>query len=326
MHKLLLIMSAAVMVSCTAASLSSPDGRIDVFFDLNEDGQPLYSVSVDGETVIEPSVMGLEASELVLNKGFKNVGSVRKSADVEWTQPWGENKKIRDCHNMMAVSLKNDEGVMLTLEFKVFDDGLGYRYCYATPLDSLTITDENTHFNFASDGMSWSIASNFESYELPYREQNIASVQNANTPFTFKVGDVYGSIHEAALYDFPEMNLFKSEDGSLSFRSELAPRPDGCKARVCGKFSTPWRTIQLSDDAVGLINSSLILNLNEPCKIEDISWIKPQKYVGVWWGMHLGTQIWKPGIRHGATTANAIRHIDFAAANNVEGVYHIQDF
>lgn len=289
-------------------------------FDLNEQGQPLYSVAVDGKTLIAPSVMGLEAAELALHNGFSNVGTVRKSSDLEWTQPWGENKKIRDCHNMMAVTLKNDDGVMLTLEFKVFDDGIGYRYNYFSAVDSLTIMAENTRFNFAEDGMTWSIASNFESYELPYREQNLSAVENANTPFTFKVGNVYGSIHEAALYDFPEMNLFKASDDSLALRSELAPRPDGCKARVPGKFSTPWRTIQIADEAVGLINSSLILNLNEPCKIDDTSWIKPQKYVGVWWGMHLGTQIWKPGQRHGATTANALRHIDFAAQHNVEGV------
>ena len=166
--------------------------------------------------------------------------------------------------------------------------------------------------------MSWSIPANFETYELPVREQSISKTENANTPFTFCIGSIYGSIHEAALYDFPEMNLYS--DDSLSFRSELAPMPQGFKARVPGKFNTPWRSVQIAESAVGLINSSLILNLNEPCKIKDTSWIQPQKYVGVWWGMHLGTHSWTCDSRHGATTENAIRHIDFAAANNIDGV------
>ena len=125
-------------------------------------------------------------------------------------------------------------------------------------------------------------------------------------------------MHEAALYDWPEMVLRRDSAGVL--KADLAPLPDGVKAYIPGRFTTPWRTIQIADRAVGLINSSLVLNLNEPSKIEDTSWIVPQKYVGVWWGMHLGTQVWTMGPRHGATTRNAIRHIDFAAENGIQGV------
>ena len=210
-------------------------------------------------------------------------------------------------------------GVRLTLRFRVFDDGLGFRYEYeACGADSLRVTDELTEFRFAADGDSWTIPASFDTYELLYRKLPLCELADANTPATFKVGGLYGSIHEAALYDFPEMTLRKTD--GLAFKSDLAPLPDGTKAHVGNKFTTAWRTVQLAPDAVGLINSSLILNLNEPSKIGDTSWIRPMKYVGVWWGMHLGVETWAMDDRHGATTENAKRYIDFAAANNIQGV------
>ena len=219
----------------------------------------------------------------------------------------------------MAVRLRNGGGVRLTLRFRVFDDGLGFRYEYeACGADSLRVTDELTEFRFAADGDSWTIPASFDTYELLYRKLPLSELADANTPATFKVGGLYGSIHEAALYDFPEMTLRKTD--GLAFKSDLAPLPDGTKAHVGNKFTTAWRTVQLAPDAVGLINSSLILNLNEPSKIGDTSWIRPMKYVGVWWGMHLGVETWAMDDRHGATTENAKRHIDFAAANNIQGV------
>lgn len=319
---LILALLAAVlpaMSSCSSdAVLKSPDGRIRFTVSADAEGKPQYSVCVGGDVLISASPLGLEASETSLGDGFSIVGIERNSKNEVWTQPWGENKTMRDRHNEMAVALENKSGVRLTVRVRAFDDGIGYRYEYETQEDSLTVLAENTAFRFASDGISWSIPANFETYELDVREQALSATENANTPFTFKVGDAYGSIHEAALYDFPEMNLYQSD--SLGFRCELAPRPDGCKARVPGCFKTPWRTIQTAPDAVGLINSSLILNLNEPSVIDDTSWIKPQKYVGVWWGMHLGTHGWICDERHGTTTQNALRHIDFAAENNIGGV------
>ena len=243
----------------------------------------------------------------------------RTSVDETWTQPWGENKENRSRYNEMAVRLRNGGGVRLTLRFRVFDDGLGFRYEYeACGADSLRVTDELTEFRFAADGDSWTIPASFDTYELLYRKLPLSELADANTPATFKVGGLYGSIHEAALYDFPEMTLRKTD--GLAFKSDLAPLPDGTKAHVGNKFTTAWRTVQLAPDAVGLINSSLILNLNEPSKIGDTSWIRPMKYVGVWWGMHLGVETWAMDDRHGATTENAKRHIDFAAANNIQGV------
>ena len=297
----------------------SPDGRTRLSFVTGADGCMAYTVERDGKPLILPSALGLVVQERNLAGGFSVREIVKRSVDETWTQPWGENKILRDCHNEMTAVLKNDDGVLLTLRFRAFDDGVAFRYEWEVPdLDSLTVTDELTEFRFAEDGVSWSIPGNFNTYELLYRELPVSAVENANAPFTFRVDGTYGSIHEAALYDFPEMNLYRTD--SLAFKAELAPLPDGIKARIPSKFMTAWRTIQVGDKAVDLINSSLILNLNEPSKIADTSWIKPQKYIGVWWGLHLGTHTWTMGPRHGATTENALRHIDFAAANNIQGV------
>lgn len=297
----------------------SPDGRTRLSFVTGADGCMAYTVERDGRPLILPSALGLVAQERDLAGGFSVREIVKRSVNETWTQPWGENKILRDCHNEMTAVLKNDDGVLLTLRFRAFDDGVAFRYEWEVPdLDSLTVTDELTEFRFAEDGVSWSIPENFNTYELLYRELPVSAVENANTPFTFRVDGTYGSIHEAALYDFPEMNLYRTD--SLAFKAELAPLPDGIKARIPSKFMTAWRTIQVGDKAVDLINSSLILNLNEPSKIADTSWIKPQKYIGVWWGLHLGTHTWTMAPRHGATTENALRHIDFAAANNIQGV------
>ncbi len=291
----------------------SPDGRNKVAFFIDEEGMLGYEVSRDGKPVILPSSLGIVAEE-ALFAGSEVKSIKHSSTNEEWTQPWGENKKIVSNYKEMAVEMEN-----LTVRFRAFNDGVAFRYELSYEgVDSLVVTDEITEFHFASEGISWSIPGNFETYELNYREQAISATENANTPFTFCMDDVYGSIHEAALYDWPEMILSRKD--SLVFKAELAPLPDGVKAYIPSEFVTPWRSIQLGDEAVDLINSSLILNLNEPSKIADVSWIKPQKYVGVWWGMHLGTQVWTIGPRHGATTDNAIRHIDFAAENNIQGV------
>ena len=323
MKKFLLCLAAAAaaiaLISCANDnSVTSPDGRIRTTVSIDDGGVPALQVDVDGKALISASELGLEADGLNLASGFAVTGVARDRRDETWTQPWGENKVIRDRHEEMAVTMRNSEGVTLVLRVRAFDDGIGFRYEYDTPADSLRLTDEHTTFRFAQNGLSWSIDGNYDTYELPYREQPVSAVERANTPFTFRCGGLYGSIHEAALYDYPEMHLLRQD--SLAFKAELAPLPDGVKARLAGSFTTPWRTLQIADRAVGLINSSLILNLNEPSKIADTSWIRPQKYVGVWWGMHLGTQVWTMGPRHGATTENAIRHIDFAAANDIQGV------
>jgi alpha-glucosidase len=310
----------AALTGCTAMpTLKSPDGSVTVNFALNDAGMPTYSVAVGGDTLIAPSALGVVTKEWSLPQNAKY--EVHHSTfNEEWDAPWGETTHHVNHYNEMAVAMNVGDASTLTIRFRAFDDGIAFRYeLDIDGTDSLTVTDELTEFRFAKEGTSWSIPANFETYELKYREMPISEVTDANTPFTFCASDsLYGAIHEAALYDYPEMNLRSSAPGA--FKADLAPLPDGVKAYIPAKFVTPWRTMQIARQAVGLINSDLILNLNEPSKIADTSWIAPQKYVGIWWGMHLGTQTWTMGPRHGATTENAIKYIDFAADNNLQGV------
>lgn len=314
----------AILTGCTnpkPTEVTSPDGSIRLIFALDDNNRMTYQIQVNDTAFITPSPLGFKAKDGInLSDKFHVTGTDFDTVDETWTQPWGENKTLRNHYNEMAVHLSDSVDTKLTIRFRIFDDGLGFRYEYQVPgADSILITDELTAFNIAQEGTSWSIPANYETYELLYRTLPISKVENANTPMTFKTGTTYASIHEAALTDFPEMTL--KNVGDRRFKSELAPWPDGIKARITGdNFKTPWRTLQISPKAVGLINSALILNLNEPCALETTGWIRPMKYVGVWWGMHLGVESWVINDRHGATTANAKRYIDFAAANNIEAV------
>ena len=322
-HKLLLILALAAICSACSQNgrVSSPDGRIEVAFSLDE-GSPQYAVTVNGAAFIEQSALGLEADNLNLSSGFKVKKILHSSVDKTWTQPWGENKENRDRHNEMTVCLEGEDGLTMDIQFRVFDDGLGFRYNVSSPADTATILGEKTEFDFALDGESWSIPGDFNSYEHLYRRMPLSEVADANTPITIKFSEsLYASVHEAAIYNYPEMVL-RREEGT-QFGTALAPlswKENSPCAVLGGSFTTPWRTVQIASNAVGLVNSALILNLNEPCKIEDTSWIKPMKYIGVWWGMHLGIESWGGDKYHGATTEAALRYIDFAAANNIQGV------
>lgn len=314
-----LIATAALLSACSdTPSVSSPDGSIKV--DVSRDGSSLsYAVTVGGDTLIAPSRLGFDADGLTPAADSKMTVK-HSSFDQTWTQPWGENKEIRNHYNEVAVTL-TDAALEYTVRVRAFDDGVAFRYEWnLVSGDSVIVRDELTEFAFARPAMSWAIPANFDTYELEYRNVAIDDVTDANTPFTFEVDSagIFGSIHEAALYDYPEMTLVRT--GGRTLKANLAPLPDGVKAYLPSGFATPWRSIQLGKSACDLINSGLILNLNEPSKIADTSWIKPQKYVGIWWGMHLGTMTWTMGPRHGATTENAIRYIDFAAENNLQGV------
>lgn len=299
-----------------AYSIKSPDGKIAVAVDGADELR--YSVKVADIELISPSLMGVVMRDRSMGQ-IISTDCRTSSFAGEWTQPWGENKHISCVYNELAVVQTSAAGEFIT-RFRAFDDGIAFRYEWNMKgNETIVITDELTEFNLQSGSMTWSIPGSFESYEHEFRSLVIDDVEDANTPFTLQTPQgIFASIHEAALYDYPEMTLCRSEADVL--KAELAPLPDGVKAYVPSKFSTPWRTVQIASDAVGLINSAMILNLNEPSKIADTSWIKPQKYVGIWWGMHLGTQTWVMGPRHGATTENAVKYIDFAAANNIQGV------
>ena len=328
--KQLLSLCVTVLVAACApkTSVLSPDGRIAVQFSLDASGIPSYRVDVDGQPLVVPSAMGLVSDDVNLDSGFALKSSKVRRHKETWHQPWGENKEVEDNHRELSLKLKNKAGVGLTVVFRVFDDGFGFRYAYDVPQDTVRIVGERTQFAFASDADTWSIPGDFNSYEHLYRKLPLSELRDANTPLTLKFSDnLYAAVHEAALVDFPEMVL--RQDSGLIFRASLAPlqftpssfpaATGNLAAIVPGSFETPWRTVQVARSAVGLINSSLILNLNEPCALEDVSWIKPMKYIGVWWGMHLGIENWG-GEHHGATTEQALRYIDFAAANNIQGV------
>lgn len=319
----LLILLVGLMSSCSQnTEVTSPDGKIRLVFHTDEQDNMFYSVYVDNALFISDSRMGFTGRDGVnLSDGYHVIEYKFDSKNGKWSQPWGENKELTDNHNEMKITLIDKSHTELGITFRVFNDGFGFRYEYDVPQrDSVLVMDELTEFNFADNATSWSIPANFDTYELEYRTLSLSEVKTANTPITFKTDKgLYASVHEAALTDFPEMTL--KNTGGNHFKSELAPWPDGVKARFAGgKFKTPWRTVQIADKAVGLINSALILNLNEPCVLKNTDWIKPMKYVGVWWGMHLGIETWKMDERHGATTANAKKYIDFAAANNIQAV------
>ncbi|MDE7411286.1 MAG: glycoside hydrolase family 97 protein [Paramuribaculum sp.] len=312
-------LACVVSVSSALAKphiLKSPDSNITVIVD--GDKELNYSVKAADVELISPSRLGVVMRDRSMgNKVSTKYRSATFSDD--WTQPWGENKHISCAYNELAVVQTSSAGEFIT-RFRAFDDGIAFRYEWdLKDKETIVIDDELTEFNLQSGSMTWSIPGSFESYEHEFRSLILDDVEDANTPFTLQTPQgIFASIHEAALYDYPEMTLCRTEADVL--KAELAPLPDGVKAYVPSRFATPWRTVQIAADAVGLINSSMILNLNEPSKIADTSWIKPQKYVGIWWGMHLGTQTWTMGSRHGATTENAVKYIDFAAANNIQGV------
>ncbi len=305
-------------------AVSSPNGDIEVRFTLDE-GVPEYSVLYRGAKLIKPSKLGFELEgPSALLDGFELVSAHAREADNVWTQPWGELIEVRDRHNELAVSLKQpgDAGLALRIVFRVFDDGVAFRYELPEQpgLGEVVITDEATRFNLAGDWPAWWIPA-FESnrYEYVYQQTPISKVSSVHTPVTLQAGEgAFVSIHEASLIDFASMALANA--GGHSLKASLVPWSDGVLVRGKAPMASPWRTIQIADTAAELTESTMILNLNEPCKLEDTSWIEPGKYVGVWWEMHVNNATWGSGPKHGATTANVKRYIDFAAEHGFKGV------
>lgn len=289
---------------------------------MTADNRLQYAIEKNGKALVAPSPLGLIFSDHSnFDSDLQIVRSERQSQSEQWTPRWGTDSLIHNEYETLSVYLVNSENRQLKVVFKVFDDGVGFRYEIPKQqgLDSLMITNELTSFNFVRKATAWSIPANYESYEFLYRTSSLDAVENANTPLTFKAEDgTHVSVHEANLTNYPGMTLVNT--GGTSFECDLVPWPDGIKVKTTAPMKSPWRTIMIADDAAGLLASHLIQNLNEPSKISDPSWIEPVKYVGIWWGMHLGAETWTMGPYHGATTENMKRYIDFASMNQINAV------
>ena len=319
---------SVALVSCaqkTEFKVNSPNNKIELGFSAKE-GTLNYQVSFKGSALIKKSKLGFEFKNMEpLIAGFKVIASNIETHNETWEQVWGENKVIENKYTQLSVYLEEKEGDhrLMNLYFKVYNDGVGFRYEIPEQgtISEIEITNELTAFNFTADHSAWYNPANFDSYEMEYQNTPISNVKSANTPITFvaKNGTTI-SIHEANLTNFAGMTLKKSEKNALSFESDLVPWPGGVKVKTSTPMLSPWRTIQIGEKATDLVASNMILNLNEPNQIEDTSWIEPMKYIGVWWGMHLGTHTWTMGDRHGATTKETKKFIDFAAKNNIGGV------
>ena len=329
-----LALLAAISIATRAPAqepvrVTSPDGRNRVTVEIR-DGALTYRVDRDGRALLLPSRLGFAFQGAPpLRDSLRVVDTSRSSVDETWTQPWGEVARVRDHHNELRVSVSEvaSPGRRFGVVFRVFDDGLGFRYeLPAQPgLGEFAITDELTEFTLADDARAWWIPSNrprLDRSEMLFSSSPVSVLDSVQTPLTLETQDgrTFIVIHEANLVDYARMFLSGPRMQSRTLRVALAPYADGIKVRGRTPFVTPWRTIQLADRVTDLAPSVLGLNLNPPSVIENTSWIKPMKYVGIWWGMHIGTMTWSSGPKHGATTANTKRYIDFAAANGLGGV------
>lgn len=322
---LIFVQVLVINLCASGVEVESPNAAIRVEFSLNDDGAPVYGVSRFGAQLVNSSRLGFTIKgQPALAKNFEMVSSETKAVNEVWEQPWGEKRNIADQHNELVVKLKETTAPQreLNIVFRVFDDGVGFRYEIPKQpsLSEFDIMDELTEFALAEDyRVWWQGAYQYNRYEYLYQQTPISAVDTVHTPLTMESKNgVFLSIHEAALTDYASMTLARTD--AFTLKADLVPWSDGVKVRATAPLQTPWRTIQIADTPGGLITSYLILNLNEPCKIEDTSWIKPGKYVGIWWGMHLETFSWSSGPKHGATTENTKRYIDFASKYGFSGV------
>lgn len=307
------------------ARAASPNGEIAIAIEINGEGRPSYAVTRRGAALIAPSRLGfLLVDAPKLERNLELTSQASSSFDETWEQPWGEQRRIRNRYNQLRFTLTERTGNRRSFDvvFRVYDDGLGFRYEFPDQenLRDVRILNELTEFNFAQAGEAlWTPAMRSNREEYLYYRTPLEQVGVAQTPLTTRLADgTHLSIHEAALVDYSGMNLMRIEGRGLN--ALLTPGIGDAAVVRTAPFHTPWRTIQISDTAGGLVDSRLILNLNEPNVLGDVSWFRPGKYVGIWWQMHLDTASWASGPRHGATTASALRYLDFAAEHGFRGV------
>lgn len=319
------LLVAAPVLAGPLAAITSPDKVLSVEVSTDGDGRPSYAVSRLGKPVIAPSRLGFILVDAPkLERNLVLAGEATKGFDETWEQPWGERRFVRNHYNELRVTLAEKNGLQRRFDvvFRVYDDGVGFRYEFPdqTNLKTVKIGEELTEFSLAEPATVWWIpAFEWNREEYLYNRTRAEEVGDAQTPMTVRTDNgLHIAFHEAALVDYSGMNLTRVE--GRRFKANLTPGAGGAKVERTAPFPTPWRTMQIADTAGGLVTSNLILNLNEPNKLGDVSWVKPMKYVGVWWEMHLDRKTWASGAKHGATTENAIKHIDFAAKHGLGGV------
>ena len=323
MKKALLLLMLAPCLQAKTVTVSSPNQQIKVVVS-DEQELPSYQVIFNDQTLISPSSLGFDFRQHPsLGHNAKISNSSISSHNETWQQPWGERQSVQDNHNKLALTF-SQAGTTFNITFKVFDDGIGFRYELAAKQGYLgaEISKELTQFNLTDSHATqswWIPAREWNRYEYVYNKTPLNLARHVHTPITLKRDDnIHLSIHEAALVDFAAMTLKQGRDGQFS--ADLTPWSDGTLVKTNDGFTTPSRTIQISESAIGLANSDLILNLNEPNKLGNVDWVEPSKYVGIWWGMHIGENSWGSGDKHGATTQLTKEYIDFAAENGFKGV------
>jgi alpha-glucosidase len=320
-----LLLLAAPGFAQTVA-VQSPGNVLTVSFSLNGEARAQYRVDRLGKPVLADSQLGfLFTDQPQMLRNFEIVGQRTRDHDGSWTTPWGEDRTVRDHYRELVVDLQEKSSLKrrMAIEIRAYDDGIGIRYRLPARANNAAwnIAEELTQFRIAQDGKAWwapAFESNREEYL--YNETPVSGIATAQTPMTMVLADgTHVSIHEAALVDYSGMNVVRVE-GTL-LKAVLTPSSSGPKVSRTGEFTTPWRMITIAPDAPSLYAArNLVLNLNEPNKLGDVSWVRPRKYVGIWWGMHLDTQSWASGPKHGATTANALKLIDFASKNGIPGM------
>ena len=380
----MLVLSMGILTSHAQEKLSSPDGNLTMSFSLDMQGSPVYELSYKGKTVIKPSKLGLELVQENPNKqtdfewkeqkdttlsdvqtnlynGFELEKAEFSTFDETWQPVWGEEKEIRNHYNQLTVTLEQSQSErIMQIEFRLFNDGLGFRYNFPKQphLNYFVIKEEHSQFAMTGDHKAFWIPGDYDTQEYDYTTSRLSEIRglmpkaitpnSSQTPFSptgvqtsllMKTDEgLYINLHEAALVDYSCMHL-NLNDSTMVFESWLTPDAQGNKGYMQTPCHTPWRTIIVSDDARNILASRLTLNLNEPCKIEDTSWIKPVKYIGVWWDMITGKGSWaytdevpsvklgetnyaqtQPNGKHSANTENVKRYIDFAAKHGFDQV------
>ncbi|HQW92789.1 MAG TPA: glycoside hydrolase family 97 N-terminal domain-containing protein, partial [Ferruginibacter sp.] len=348
---LLILLYGSVIFAQVKTTVYSPNKNIQLNFWLNDNGAPVYELSYKNREVIFPSTMGFQLKQTMTNEALpalqsnlKITASGQTTYNNKWKPVWGDVKEIRENYNQLLVSLsqQGENAIVFNIIFKVFDDGVGFRYEFPKQknLHHFIVSAEKTEFSLTGDHKAFWIPGDYDSNEFSPNITNLSEVDALDpkyaanifahrffdkdavqTPLMMKTKEgLYINIHEAALVNYPAMNLLiDKKDFTLS--SALVPDALGNKAYLQTPAKTPWRTILVSDKATEILASHTILNLNDPSVIKDPSWIKPTKYVGIWWEMHVGKASWDSASgKHGANTANVKRYIDFAAKHGFSGV------